>query len=122
MKRFKIYVLLLLTVPLFVLTVAISIAQSTEQAENECYEGGSLDGLCSVTDVDRDGDVDQFDIDWMYTCGYYLSQVDDEVAIGNDEIPLEGCRKQERIIPRPEKPKPTREPDPKPKPVVSVPS
>jgi len=88
---------------LLILSIGI-MAQNTEQSENECFEGGVLFGHCSNTDVDMDGTVDQDDIDWMYTCGYYLTLVDDALTIGNDEIPLEGCHWPERIIPRPEDP------------------
>ena len=84
----SIVILLLLSVPM--------LAQNTEQGENECFEGGALYGQCSTTDVDLDGDVDQYDIDWMFTCGYYLTYVDDLVIIGNDEIPLGMTTKQLR--------------------------
>ncbi len=99
MKKYKFVSLLAI---LFAITM-VSFAQITDQGENECYEGGLLDGQCNNTDVNGDGVVDQSDIDWMYTCGYYLSQVDDELVIGNDEIPLEGCELPEREIRRPEK-------------------
>ena len=100
MKHLK-YILMLLL--LAGLTVMV-LAQNTQQSENECFEGGFLEGQCSTTDVDGDGDVDQNDIDWMYTCGAYLSFVDDALIISNDQIPLEGCRWPERVIPRPEDP------------------
>jgi len=100
MKYIK-YALLLLLVS--GLTIVI-LAQNTQQSENECFEGGSLEGQCSTTDVDGDGDVDQDDMDWMYTCGYYLTRVDDHLTISNDQIPLEGCQWSERVIPRPEDP------------------
>jgi hypothetical protein len=85
--------------------VLISQAQSTpDQSENECFVDGMLYDNCNTTDVDKDGDVEQDDKDWMHTCGYYLAQVDNGIIL-NDQIPLEGCTKQERVIPRPEKPK-----------------
>jgi len=100
-KQSKIITILGLVIVLALFSL-VAVAQDTEQSENECYEGGWLEGRCSTTDADVDGDVDQFDIDWMFTCGFYLSQVDDAIAITNQEIPLEGCEKQEREIPRPE--------------------
>ncbi len=92
---------LFILVVLFSLTL-VGFAQMTEQSENECFEGGMLDGQCSTTDVDGDGDVDQDDIDWMYTCGHYLAQADDD-DIARDDIPLDGCELPEREIRRPEK-------------------
>lgn len=94
----------LLSIAIFlVLSVAV-MAQNTDQNENECFEGGALFGHCSNTDVDMDGEVSEYDIDWMFTCGFYLTLVDDVLTIGNDEIPLDGCYWPERIIPRPEDP------------------
>ena len=92
----------MLIIALFLALSMTALAQNTDQGENECFEGGALYGQCNTTDVDNDGDIDQYDIDWMYTCGFYLTYVDDLVIIGNDEIPLEGCYWAERIIPRPE--------------------
>ncbi len=99
MKKYKFIVVLAI---LFAITM-VSFAQLTETSGNECDEGGLLDGRCNTTDVDLDGDVEQDDIDWMWTCGYYLSQVDDAITMTNDEIPLDGCRIPEREIRRPEK-------------------
>ena len=73
----------LLSIALFLVISVGVLAQNTDQSENECYEGGALDGHCSNTDVDLDGDVEQDDIDWMFTCGYYLTLVDDVLTIGN---------------------------------------
>jgi len=107
MKQNKVKVLFVLIAVLFVVTV-ISLAQSTEQSDNECFEGGWMEGTCSTTDVDGDGDVDQQDRDWMFTCGHYMAQVDSG-ELTNNEVPLEGCEKQEREIPRPEEPKEPKE-------------
>jgi hypothetical protein len=93
----------LLFIMLSLVLVMISHAQSTpDQSENECLEGGMLYDHCNTTDADGDGVVTQEDINWMYECGYYLAQVDNGDLL-NDEIPLDGCSKQERIIPRPHK-------------------
>jgi hypothetical protein len=92
----------LLLIVLGLVLVMTSHAQSTEQSENECFEGGMLEGQCSNTDVDGDGIVDQEDINWMFECGYYLALVDNGEIL-NDEVPLDGCTKQERVIPRPHK-------------------
>jgi hypothetical protein len=101
----------LLFIMLSLVLVMISHAQSTpDQSENECLEGGMLYDNCNTTDVDGDGVVTQGDIDWMYECGYYLAQVDNGDLL-NEEVPLDGCSKQERIIPRPEKPKEKEEKD-----------
>lgn len=43
---------------------------------NACYTGGSLAGKCHTTDADRDGDVDQLDVDFMWWCGWYLIRVE----------------------------------------------
>jgi len=90
----------LLLIMLSLMLVVVSHAQLTEQSENECYEGGMLEGQCSTTDVDGDGVIEQEDIDWMFECGYYMAQVDNG-ELANEDIPLEGCSKQERVIPRP---------------------
>mgnify|MGYP005661017563 CR=1 FL=1 len=83
------------------LLVLISQAQSTpDQSENECFIGGSLYDNCNTTDADGDGVVTQADKDWMHMCGYFLAQVDNG-TLANAEVPLDGCTKQERIIPRP---------------------
>jgi len=65
---------------------------------NACFEGGTLAGFCNVTDADRDGDVDESDIKWMWTCGWYLIRADYGL-IDRADIPLEGCELPERIIP-----------------------
>jgi hypothetical protein len=62
--------------------VLTSHAQSTpDQSENECWVGGMLYDNCNTTDVDKDGDIEQDDKDWMHTCGYYLAQVDDGIIL-----------------------------------------
>jgi hypothetical protein len=43
---------------------------------NACYTGGSLEGKCHTTDADRDGDIDQQDVDFMWWCGWYLIRVE----------------------------------------------
>ena len=90
----------LLFLMLSLVLITTSQAQLTEQSENECYEGGMLEGQCSTTDVNGDGVVDQQDIDWMFACGYYMADVDNN-ELENENIPLDGCEKQERTIPRP---------------------
>ncbi len=111
MKKYKFVFVL---VVLFAISL-VSLAQMTDQGENECFEGGLLDGQCSNTDVNGDGVVDQSDIDWMYQCGSYLAQADDDL-IGRDDIPLDGCELPEREIRRPEKGSPY---VPKPKAIIS---
>lgn len=65
---------------------------------NACAEGGTLEGYCNITDADRDGDVDEIDADWMWTCGWYLIRADYGL-IAREDIPLTGCELPERIIP-----------------------
>jgi len=115
-KRLFVLVLLLL---LFCLAVA-SFAQTNNDPNfnedaNACFEGGTLAGVCNVTDADRDGDVDESDIEWMWTCGWYLIRADYGL-IDRADIPLEGCELPERIIPikkkkKTEAPSPTATPD-----------
>jgi hypothetical protein len=96
----------LLFIVLSLLLVLMVHAQSTpNQSENECFVAGMLYDNCNVTDVDKDGDVDQADTDWMHRCGYFLALVDDGI-ITNETVEelLPGCTKQERVIPRPEDP------------------
>lgn len=43
---------------------------------NACFAGGSLEGKCHTTDADRDNDIDQLDIDFMWWCGWYIIRVE----------------------------------------------
>jgi hypothetical protein len=43
---------------------------------NACFAGGSLEGKCHTTDADRDGDIDQLDVEFMWWCGWYLIRVE----------------------------------------------
>lgn len=101
-KRKLLFVLVLLLV-LSSLAV-VSFAQTTNnnpnfnEDANACAEGGTLEGFCNVTDADRDGDVDQDDINWMWKCGWFLIRADYGL-MAREDIPLEGCELPERIIP-----------------------
>ena len=43
---------------------------------NACFAGGSLEGKCHTTDADRDGGIDQLDVEFMWWCGWYLIRVE----------------------------------------------
>lgn len=82
MKHYnKVSLLILSILVLFLLSTVGSFAQTTNDPNddpdaNACYEGGTLYDTCNSMDADLDGDIDQDDIDWMWTCGYYLIRVE----------------------------------------------
>ena len=82
MKHYnKVSLLILSMMVLFLLSTVGSFAQTTNNPNddpeaNACYEGGTLYDTCNSMDADLDGDIDQDDIDWMWTCGYYLIRVE----------------------------------------------
>lgn len=94
---------LFLIVVLLLAIVSTSFAQTINDPNvnddaNACFEGGSLDGFCNITDADSNGIVDEIDIEWMWTCGWYLIRAD-YAMINRADIPLDGCELPERIIP-----------------------
>jgi hypothetical protein len=48
----------------------------TNPDANACYIGGSLFGKCSITDVNRDSQIEGWEIDYMYDAGWYLIRFD----------------------------------------------
>ena len=59
-------------------SVAIVSAQTdptTSEDANACYEGGTLEGKCTL-DFDGDGVVTQSEIDWSWECGWYLVRIE----------------------------------------------
>ena len=68
--------LIALTIAALLLSVQV-LAQDSEDGgladdANACYEGGSLEGKCGTSDLDLDGVVEDWEIDLMWTCGWYL--------------------------------------------------
>lgn len=55
---------------------------NTNLDANACLEDGSMEGKCNQ-DIDGDGVVSQAEIDWSWTCGWYL------IRWENDLIPTE---------------------------------
>ena len=53
---------------------------------NACYEGGSLEGKCDQTDMDRDGTVEDWEIEAMWECGWYLIRYE-YALIPRDTVP-----------------------------------
>lgn len=74
---------------LAILLISLSLAQTSnnpnlDDTANACFDGGSLEGTCNTTDVDRDGDIDQDDQAWLWRCGWYLVRV--EYGIFSNDI------------------------------------
>src|SRR3972149_1802632 len=59
---------------------------ATNERANACYEGGSLAGKCGATDADRDGRIEEWEIEWMWTCGWYLIRFESGMLI-RAEVP-----------------------------------
>lgn len=94
---------IMISMLLMLLIVSTSLAQTTNDPHtndgaNACLEGGTLEGYCNITDADSDGVVDEFDVKWMWACGWYLIRAD-YAMIAREDIPLDGCELPERIIP-----------------------
>jgi hypothetical protein len=45
---------------------------NTNLSANACFVGGALAGKCAATDLDKDGQIAQWEIAYMYTGGWYL--------------------------------------------------
>lgn len=58
---------------------------------NACFDGGTLDNdRCNTTDADEDGVITQYDIDWMWRCGWFLIRYE-RGMIPLEAVP-EGCK------------------------------
>jgi hypothetical protein len=94
MQRFVVLLLLVVFILGFGLpTLAQDNKDTTDPftpADNECYDGGTLEGKCNTLDVNGDYVVDQRDTDWMWTCGWYLARFNDG-RMRRLQVP-EGCR------------------------------
>ena len=66
----------------------------TNDRANACYNKGDW---CHTTDADGDGDVDEQDVDWLYTCGWYLIRAEHDIFPVDEYFP--GC---EHVLPLPE--------------------
>lgn len=64
---------------------------AVNERANACFDGGTLGTeRCNTTDADEDGTLTQFDIDWMWRCGWFLIRFE-EGMIDRDYVP-EGCK------------------------------
>jgi len=54
---------------------------------NACFDGGSMAGKCDSTDIDGDGEIEQGEVDWHYTCGWFMIRFE-EGLFTREEIPL----------------------------------
>ena len=57
---------------------------------NACFEGGSLEGRCDTIDIDENGSVDEWEIEWHYVCGWYLIRYENGL-IDQSNLP-DGCK------------------------------
>jgi len=62
---------------------------ATNERANACFEGGSMDGKCTTTDIDENGSVEEWEIDWHFECGWYLIRYEYNM-ISENALP-EGC-------------------------------
>jgi hypothetical protein len=88
-KYYRLSVIVISIMLFFLLNTFGSIAQTSNDPTvnndaNACFEGGTLYDSCNTTDVDDDGNVDQTDKDWLWTCGWYLIRV--ESGIFSDDV------------------------------------
>ena len=86
MKRLSIIVVSILALILSVQVLAQDDGEGLADDANACYEGGSLEGKCGNSDLDRDGTVEEWEIDRMYTCGWYLIRLENGV-ISRQQFP-----------------------------------
>lgn len=69
-------IFLLMMIGILSLSVVSTLAQedndpNTNPDANACLAGGSMEGKCN-NDADGDGVVTDEEIDWQWTCGWYL--------------------------------------------------
>jgi hypothetical protein len=77
-KLLLILVLLSFALPVAAQEQAAEEPEPYTRADNECYEGGTMEGQCN-RDIDGDGVVSQSEIDWAWNCGWYMSRFNDGV-------------------------------------------
>lgn len=53
---------------------------------NACFDEATLENRCDTTDLDEDGDVEQWEKDWMWVCGWYLIRYESDM-ITRDGFP-----------------------------------
>lgn len=70
---------------------------ATNPDANACFEGGSMAGSCDNTDVNGNGVIDDGDKEWMWTCGWYLIRVEQNIFT-EDALTQEGCKLPPQII------------------------
>ena len=59
---------------------------STDPTANACYDGGSMAGKCNE-DMDGDGILSQYEIDWAWECGWYAIRHETGIFTDNDIPP-----------------------------------
>ena len=115
------YKLLFVVISVMLLLLLITFGSLAQAANNPnvnddanaCFEGGVMAGSCDNMDVDKDGDIDQQDKDWMWKCGWYLIRV--EYGIYSEEvldgICLEIIEEVEVVVEKKKKKQPTATPN-----------
>lgn len=74
---------------LIILSLFVSVAAFAQDGEsNACDEGGSMENRCHV-DFNHDGEVDEYESDWAWQCGWYVARVE-EGSLPASELP-DGC-------------------------------
>jgi len=38
---------------------------------NACFEYGTMENSCNTTDINENGSVEDWEVEWMWTCGWY---------------------------------------------------
>jgi len=62
---------------------------SVNENANACFIGGSMEGKCN-SDSNGDGIVTQEEIDWAWTCGWYVIRLDPQNEESRAAFPI-GC-------------------------------
>lgn len=60
---------------------------NTNPSANACFVGGALAGKCHTTDLDRDGQIEPWEIAYMYNGGWYLIRFQFRIY-SRSEVPL----------------------------------
>jgi hypothetical protein len=60
---------------------------NTNPSANACFAGGALAGKCATTDLDKNGQIEQSEITYIYTGGWYLIRFQAGIY-SRSEVPL----------------------------------
>jgi len=86
MSKIIFYLLIILFVlPLTVLAQDNTYNPAPESPQdNECFAGGTMEGKCSSTDIDGNGLIEDWEMNWHWECGWYLARFNNGVFSRSD--------------------------------------